>query len=71
MKMNMGKTDRIIRAIAALVLLILALRTSPWLNYLFYAFAGIMALTSIVAVCPLYVPLGINTTHRPKKARRK
>lgn len=57
---NMGKADRIIRAIAAAAFLALGITISAW----FYLPAAVMAITSAVGVCPLYVPLGINTLKR-------
>ena len=67
MKKNMGMTDRIIRAVAAVVLLVLGLYTGSWLRYLFFALAVVMAVTSVVGVCPLYYPLRINTMGKGKR----
>ena len=71
MKKNMGKVDRIIRAVAAIVLLVLGLSLGEGVRYLFFALAVIMALTSIVGVCPLYYPLRINTLGKAKKAKKR
>ena len=67
MKKNMGKVDRLVRIVAAVVLLGLGLFTGSWLRYLFYALAVIMAVTSAVGVCPLYYPLRFNTLGKGKK----
>jgi hypothetical protein len=71
MKKNMGKVDRIIRAVAAIVLLVLGLSFGEGIRYLFFALALIMAVTSAVAVCPLYYPLKITTLGRAKKAKKR
>jgi hypothetical protein len=71
MKLNMGITDRRIRAfIVAPVLLVLA-----WLAG-FATIAGIVALglavvmvgTAAVGSCPLYLPLHLNTDHHANRA---
>lgn len=63
MKRNMGTVDRIIRTLAAIALIILfatgILSGSPGIVLL--VFAGILLLTSIIGVCPLYIPFGIHT----------
>ena len=71
MKKNMGKNDRVVRAIAAVVLIALGFVMGPWISYLLFVLAGVMAVTSAVGVCPLYNPLGIDTLGRPKKAKKK
>lgn len=63
METNMGKVDRIIRVVLALViaaLFQLDLITGFW-GYAMIAIAAIFLLTSFVSFCPLYKPLGINT----------
>jgi hypothetical protein len=66
MKRNMGTMDRVIRVIAAVVIGTLILTgqlTGTWALIL-----GILAvafvLTSLVATCPLYLPLGLSTCAR-------
>lgn len=66
MKVNMGLFDRLIRIIAAIVI-----------GYLYYAgiitgtgglvltiFAGVLVVTSILGICPVYRLLGIRTCSR-------
>lgn len=65
MKLNMGKADRGIRIVVAIVLLVLAFSTefaaAGILHWLFIAVAAIFAITSIVGNCPLYAIFGIRT----------
>lgn len=66
MKINLGKTDRILRIVAALVIVILfaAGIIEGTLAYVLLAVAAIFALTSAVSFCPLYAMFGINTCAR-------
>jgi hypothetical protein len=67
MTCNMGRTDRMIRALLiAPVLVIVGIVAGPTgvLAYALYALAGVMLLTSAVGFCPLYAPFKINTTSR-------
>lgn len=63
MKTNMGLVDRIIRAALAIAVLVLFL--AGQITGVAAIVLGILAVvflaTSIVAFCPLYVPLGIST----------
>jgi hypothetical protein len=63
MKQNMGSTDRIIRAIAGLVLLALyfLLPLSGVVGTLALVLAAILLVTAAIAFCPLYVPFKFNT----------
>jgi uncharacterized membrane protein len=62
MKQNMGNTDRTIRAILGIAAIIIALfATSGVVDIILYVFAAIMIITSIVGVCPLYIPFKIST----------
>lgn len=60
---NMGKADKIIRVIIALFIgaLYFAGVISGTLAILLLIVAGIFILTSLVSVCPLYLPFGIKT----------
>ena len=63
MKCNVGKTDRVIRIVVGLVILIV--------HYVYYAITGyycvwanlayIPLLTGLFRICPLYIPFKINT----------
>ena len=63
MKKNMGTTDRAIRILAAIVVAILYLtgQISGTLALVLGAFAVVFVLTSFVAWCPLYTPLGFSS----------
>ena len=63
MRKNMGITDRIIRLTAAAVIIALYFSDviSGTLGIVLLALAGIFILTSIIRVCPLYLPFGIKT----------
>lgn len=66
MKKNMGITDRAVRMIIAVVLATLSLTnvvTGVWAIVLL-VMAVIMFLTSVVSVCPLYLPFGLNTLRK-------
>ncbi len=57
MTCNIGKTDRTIRVIAAVVIAVLGFYFKSWWGLL----AIIPLLTACFAYCPLYVPLKIST----------
>ena len=63
MKANMGNADRIIRVIIAAVIAVLYFTgiISGTLGIILLVLAGIFVLTSLVSVCPLYLPFGIRT----------
>ena len=60
---NMGKIDRIIRAVLGLGLLAAAALTPYW----WLAIIGVVALgTSLISFCPLYTILRLDTGCKPK-----
>lgn len=63
MKKNMGNVDRAIRLIIAAIIVALYFFdvTSGTLAIVLLIVAGIFVLTSLVRVCPLYLPFGITT----------
>ena len=63
MKKNMGSVDRVIRALIALVIIILFFTNaiSGTLAVVLLVLAGVFIITSILSICPLYLLLGINT----------
>ncbi|MHB9055881.1 MAG: YgaP family membrane protein [Paludibacteraceae bacterium] len=68
MTKNMGKTDRIIRTIAAIVFLVLYFTgtvTGIW-GIVLLILAIVFLLTSLIGFCPLYKPFGIKTTCEKK-----
>jgi uncharacterized membrane protein len=68
MKKNMGKMDKGIRILVALVMMVLIymdLIPKPW-SFVLLGLAGIFVLTSVISFCPLYVLFGINTCKNEK-----
>lgn len=63
MKSNMGSTDRVIRLIVAVLVLILFMTDviSGTLGWVLIAVAAVFTLTSMINFCPLYTVLGITT----------
>ena len=63
MKPNMGSTDRILRALVAVVIAILYFTgtITGTLGIVLLVLAVVFLLTSVVSFCPLYAPLGIST----------
>jgi hypothetical protein len=63
MKINEGRTDRIIRIVLGIVLLVLgiAVIATGWLEWIVVALSAILLVTGIVGFCPLYALLKINT----------
>jgi hypothetical protein len=66
MKKNMGKLDRGLRIVVALVLGFLALsgKVEGMMYNIALALGAIFVLTSLVGFCPLYIPLGMNTCEK-------
>lgn len=67
MKGNMGILDRIIRVALAAVVAVLFFtgQLSLVASIILGVLAVIFLLTSIVGVCPLYLPFGISTKKKP------
>jgi uncharacterized membrane protein len=63
MKQNMGRADRIIRALIALMIGVLFFNgiIAGVLGYVLLAIAVIFLLTAFIGSCPLYALFGINT----------
>ncbi len=63
MKKNMGKADRLIRILAALVLgaLLFTGKISGTLGIVVAVVAIVFLATSFVSVCPAYLPFGFST----------
>ena len=66
MKKNMGKTDKGIRIVIALAIAALYYFDviEGTLAYILMALAIIFLLTSFIGFCPLYKPMGINTSNK-------
>jgi di/tricarboxylate transporter len=63
MKKNMGTTDKVIRILVAVVILILFLThvISGTLAVILLILAGVFVVTSLLGICPLYLPFGLST----------
>lgn len=68
MTSNMGKTDKAIRILIALVigLLIYFKVVSGMLATILLVIAGVFVLTSMISFCPLYTLLGLNTCKKER-----
>jgi hypothetical protein len=66
---NMGKTDKVIRIAAALVLgvLVISGALKGAAVVVFGLIAVALLVTSYVGTCPLYLPFGISTIKKPKE----
>ena len=66
---NMGKEDKVVRIVAALLVGILVI--TGVLKGAVAVILGILAIvflaTSYIGTCPLYLPFGISTIRKPKK----
>lgn len=70
MKKNMGSADKIIRVIIAVAIAIIYFMTdyiSGPIGTILLILAVIFTATSIVGICPLYIPFGIDTGSGNKK----
>jgi len=63
MKKNMGNTDRVLRAIAAVFLAVLYFTgtVTGTLGIVLLVIAGILLATSLISTCPLYLPFKFST----------
>lgn len=68
MKTNMGSVDRIIRVILAVVIAVLYFtkQITGTVAIILGILAIIFVLTSLVGVCPLYLPFKISTKKKQK-----
>jgi hypothetical protein len=68
MKKNMGSTDKAIRLLAALVIVVLAYThvISGTLAIVLIILAAVLVITSIISFCPIYLPFGISTIRKKK-----
>ena len=72
MKKNVGNTDKVVRILlaAAIVILYFTNVIAGTLGIILLIIAGILVLTSIFGICPLYMLFGINSRH-PKAEDQK
>lgn len=62
MKPNIGQTDRIIRFVVGIVLLLIGLfAVTGALQVILILLGAILLATAAIRVCPLYMPFKINT----------
>lgn len=68
MKPNMGTFDRIMRLLAAALVIALYFMNviSGTVAIVLLVFAGIFILTSLISFCPLYLPFGLSTKKEQK-----
>jgi hypothetical protein len=64
MKANIGKVDRILRAVLGVVVIVFGVMY----NSLLILAGGIIFLTSVFSFCPIYAPFGWTTKHKTKQA---
>jgi hypothetical protein len=66
MTKNMGSADRVIRVILAALVVVLYFANiiSGTIAIVLLAFSAIFILTSLVGVCPLYLPFGLSTLRK-------
>ena len=66
MKKNMGTVDKVIRILVAVVVVILYFTNviSGTLAIILLALSAIFVVTSILGICPLYMPLGLSTKNK-------
>ena len=56
-KQNIGKTDRLLRMVAGVIIISLGLFSKSWLTLI----GVVLLVTAAVRICPAYIPLGIST----------
>ena len=63
---NMGKADKIVRVLIAVLFSVLFLNhlVTGVMGVILVILAGVFLLTSVVGTCPLYLPFKINTNHK-------
>ncbi len=66
MEKNMGTVDRIVRLIVAAIFVTLYLTgvTTGTTGLVLIGLAAVFVLTSLVSVCPLYLPFGLSTLRK-------
>lgn len=61
MKPNESNADRVVRLVIASVMLVVAIATAGTVSLVAWVLAGLMLLTALVGVCPLYALLRTST----------
>lgn len=66
MKKNIGSTDKVLRLIIGILIIVIGLVTKSW-----WGLIGLIPIaTALIGWCPLYVPFGI-TTCKTKSEEQK
>lgn len=65
----MGKADKIIRTILAVIFVLLYLTdvVSGTIGLVLVILGGVFLLTSLIGFCPLYLPFNINTKEKEEQ----
>lgn len=68
MKKNLGKIDKAVRLVVAMLFVVLNVThiTTGIFGFALLIFAIIFAITSYISFCPLYLPFGISTIDKPQ-----
>jgi len=63
MKKNIGTIDKVVRILIAVAVAVLYFTNivSGTLGVVLLVLAGVLVLTSLVGICPLYLPFGLST----------
>jgi hypothetical protein len=63
MKKNMGPVDKVIRVLVAVIIVVLYFThvVSGTLAVILLILAGVFVVTSLLGICPLYLPFGLST----------
>ncbi len=63
MKKNIGTIDKVIRVLVAVIILVLYFThvVSGTLAVILLILAGVFVVTSLLGICPLYLPFGLST----------
>ncbi len=69
MKTNMGKVDKVLRILTAVIIISLYLTEliSGTLAIVLLILAAIFLITSLFGFCPLYLPFGISTNKKEQQ----
>ncbi len=70
MKKNVGSFDKILRVVIAIIAAYFAYKggfEATWVEYVLWAVAIIMLLTTLMGSCPLYSIFGMNSCKTTKK----
>ncbi len=70
MQKNVGTTDKVVRIILGIVLIILGIfYLENWLQIVAIFFGAVFLITGLVGRCGLYIPFGISTCKVEKTAK--